>query len=330
MRALGRTLICIVCTLLACGNIAVGQTDAQNWPQRAVRIIVPNPPGVGNDLIARLFGERLSARWQQPVIVENMPGADGNIAAREFVQRRDDHTLMYSFTGLITINPLLHAKLPYDPDRDLVPIAPTSENALAIAVPQASKAGTLSELAQLARSRPGALTFAATPGVPHYAFAGFLKESGSEMVQAPYRNFSQAITDLVEGRIDIVASGIAPLLPQVAAGKVKLLAFINKQRMPVAPQVPTVVEAGFPGLAIGGATGFFGWRDMPPELREKIAADVRAIAAEPFITERLTKIGSLVRTSTPAEYAAAIDEQRKKIAVIAPSRKPAGTATPGK
>ncbi|MCC6886992.1 MAG: tripartite tricarboxylate transporter substrate binding protein [Hyphomicrobiales bacterium] len=290
---------------------------AQAWPQRAVRVIVPNPPGVGIDIIARLFAERLHARWGQPVAVENLPGADGIIAAREFIARNDDHTLLYSFGGLISINPLLHEKLPYDPNRDLVPIASTSENALAIAVTRSLAVDTLAELAQLARSRPGRLTWAATPGIPYFAFAAFQKSSGAEMQQASYRAFNQAIIDLGEGRIAAVAAGVAPLLPHARAGKIKLLAFINRERPPVAPEIPTVAEAGYPNLPVSGPTGFFGWRNMPNELRERIAADVREIAGETAIGERLAKIGSIVRRSTPAEFATAIEEQRASIAAVA-------------
>jgi tripartite-type tricarboxylate transporter receptor subunit TctC len=304
---------------LCLGALALvpGSSLAENWPQRTVRVIVPNPPGVGIDIIARLFAEQLRARWGQPVIVENLPGADGIIAAREFVAKRDNHTLLYSFGGLISINPLLHEKLPYDPHRDLVPVASTSENALAIAVPATLGVGSLAELAQLARSRAGKVTWAATPGVPYFAFAAFQKSSGGEMVQASYRDFNQALVDLGEGRIEAVAAGVAPLLPHVSAGRIKLLAFINRERLPVAPDIPTVAEAGYANLPVSGPTGFFGWRDMPGELRERIAADVREIAADPTIGQRLAKIGSVVRSSTPAEFAATIEEQRARIAAVA-------------
>ena len=134
MHTTTRRLVRAVALGLTALAIFPASSLAQTWPQRTVRVIVPNPPGVGIDVIARLFAERLSLRWGQPVIVENLPGADGIIAAREFVAKRDNHTLLYTFGGLISINPLLHEKLPYDPDRDLVPIASTSENALAIAV----------------------------------------------------------------------------------------------------------------------------------------------------------------------------------------------------
>jgi tripartite-type tricarboxylate transporter receptor subunit TctC len=291
-------------------------SSAQTWPERAVRVIVPNPPGVAIDVITRLFAERLAARWGQPIIVENLPGADGNIAMREFVGRRDKHTLLYSFAGPITINPLLYDKLPYDPV-DLVPIASTTDNFLAIATSQALKVGSLAELEKLARSRASKLNWTATPGLPYFALGGFFKGAGLDMVHVPYRDFNQALVDLAEGRTDAAASGVTPLLAQAHTGKIKLLAFVNPERAPVAPEVQTVAEAGYPNLTFSAVTGFFGWRDMPTELRERISADIRAIAADPAIQDRLAGMGSVARGSTPAEFAAIIEQQRVKVAAIA-------------
>jgi tripartite-type tricarboxylate transporter receptor subunit TctC len=294
---------------------------ADTWPQRTVRIITPLPPGTAIDTSARIFAERLSARWGQPVVVENLPGADGILAAREFVGRRDNHTLLYSFAGLITINPLLHEKLPYDPERDLVPIASTSDNFLAIAASETLKVGSLAELAKLARSRNNKLTWAATPGLPYFAFAAFQKATGLDMVQASYRDFNPALVDLGEGRIDAVAAGVTPLVPHARAGKVRLLAVVNRERTSAAPEVPTAAEAGFPELTFDGVTGFFGWRDMPSALRERIAADVSHAASEPAVKSRLTNMGSAARAGTSAEFVAAIEEQRAKIAAIANATK---------
>jgi tripartite-type tricarboxylate transporter receptor subunit TctC len=146
---------------------AGGDVLAQAWPQRPVRLIVPLPPGTAVDVSARVYAERLTAMWGQPVIVDNRPGADGIIAAREFVGRRDDHTLLYSFAGLITINPLTYTALPYDPTRDLVPIAASSDNCLAIAVASRLGVATLPELLKLARSRAEKINWAATAGLPN-------------------------------------------------------------------------------------------------------------------------------------------------------------------
>jgi len=269
------------------------------------------------DISARLFTERLAGKWRQSVVVENVPGSDGILAVREFVNRRDNHTLLYSFAGLITINPLLHAKLPYDPTRDLVPIATTSDNALAIAASTSLNIESVAELEKLARTRSGKLNWAASPGIPYFAFAGFLKYAGLDMVYVSYRDFNPAFVDVGEGRIDIMVAGIAPMVPHSRSGKIRLLAVLNRERTPVAPEVPTASEIGYPSLAFDGVTGFYGWRDIPDELKDRIAADVRAVAADPTIAERLKPTGTVVRAGTPADFAAAIEEQRAKMIAVA-------------
>ena len=316
MGTLSKKLSLVV--LMAAMSPAMCPADAgEAWPTRAVKVIVPLSAGGSIDTSARLFAEQLAARWGHPVIIENMPGADGILAAKEFISRGDQHTLLYSFAGLITINPLLREKLPYDPARDLVPIASSSDNFLAIAVSSKLQAASLRELVTLARSHPTKLNWAAAPGLPYFALSGFQKGEGMGMVYVPYRDFTPAIVDLGEGRIEVVATGLTSLLPQQQAGKVRVLAVINKTRSPAAPDVPTATEAGYPQLTFDGVTGFFGWREMPGELRDRIAADVRAAADNPAIKERLAKMGIVARGSTPGEFAAAIEEQRAKVAAIA-------------
>ncbi len=311
-----RDLVTIVMALFAT-LFAGGEVSAQAWPQRPVRLIVPLPPGTAVDVTARVYAERLASIWGQPVIVENLPGADGLIAAREFVGRRDDHTLLYSFAGLVTINPLNYARLPYDPARDLVPIAASSDNFLAIAVSPKLGVATLAELLKLARSRAEMINWAATAGLPYFAFAGFQKDSGVDMVYVPYRDFNPALADLKEGRIGVVSTALTQLLPHEQAGNLKLIAVINRTRCPLAPNVPTAAELGYPDLAFDGITGFFGWRDMTAALRERIAADVRSVAAQPAVVARFEAIGVVARSGTPAEFAAAIEEQRVKVAKVA-------------
>lgn len=291
--------------------------QAQSWPERAVRVIVPLPPGTAIDVSARLFTEYLSARWRQPIVVENLPGADGIIAMKEFVSRRDNHTLLYSFAGPITINPVLYEKLPYDPSRDLVPIAMASDNFLAIAASARLQVDSLEKLLELARSRPAQLNWAATAGLPYFAFAGLLKGAGVAAVYVPYRDFNPALSDVGAGRIEVASTALTQMLPHEKAGTLKFLAVFNRTRSPLAPDVPTVAEAGFPDLTFDGVTGFFGWRDMPVDLRDRIAADIRAVAAEAAIRDRLPPIGIVARSSTASEFAAAIDEQRVKVSAIA-------------
>jgi len=297
-------------------------STTESWPQRTVRVIVPLPPGSNTDLAARQFAEKLSQRWHQPVIIENRQGADGIPAVSGFVSARDDHTLLCSFAGIITINPLIYEKLPYDPVRDLVPIASIADNFVGIAVSQTLKVKSLDEFVKLARSQPRKLNWAASPGVPLYAFAALQNSTGIEMVQVAYRDFNSALPDVGEGRIQAVATGLFLLLPQVQAGKIRFLMLNSRQRSPQAPEVPTASEAGYPELTFDSVAGFYGWRDMPTDLKERIAADIRAVAADPAIAARLASSGSALRVGTPAEFAAVIEKQRMQIAAIARIMKP--------
>jgi tripartite-type tricarboxylate transporter receptor subunit TctC len=302
--------LCLVLALM----LAPPQALAQTWPQRTVRIIVPLPPGAGTDFAARLFADRLSARWGQPVIVENRQGADGIPAVTGFVTAHDNHTLLLSFGGVITINPLVYDKLPYDPARDLVPISPITNNFLAIAATESLKVDTIGGLMRVIRAQPGKLNWAATPGLPLYAFDALLKSNNLEMTQVAYRDFTPALQDFSQGRIHVAATSIVPLLTQAKTSNSKILVVLNRQRFPSTPEVPTIEEAGHPELTLDAIVGVYGWRDIPVELKERISADIRAVGADPEIGARLIAGGSIVTTGTPAEFAAAIEEQRTKVA----------------
>ena len=308
-------LLAIVVALASPG--ARAQVQAQNWPQRPVRVVVPFGAGSATDLTARLFADRLSNRWAQPVLVENRPGADSIVAVNTFVASHDDHTLLYSAPGPITVNPVLYAKLPYDPVHDLAPISLGSEVYVTVAAPASLKVKSLAEFVALARAAPGKLNWVATPGVVYFMFAGFVKGAGLDMVQVPYKDFTQAINDLAEGRIQATATSLAVVRPHVQSGKVVPLVVTSRERVRSAPDVPTAAEAGFPALSFGAFGGFFGWRDMPDALRERIAADVRAAGQDPDVAAKLAAAGVGVRTSTPAAFAAAIADERAAVAAIA-------------
>jgi tripartite-type tricarboxylate transporter receptor subunit TctC len=293
------------------------QTPSQPWPERPVRLIVPFGAGSATDLTARLFAARLATKWGQPVVVENRPGADSIVAVNAFVTNRDDHTLLYSAPGPITVNPVLYSQLPYDPARDLAPISLGSEVFVTVAVPASLKLTSLADLVALARAQPGKLNWVATPGVVYFMFAGFVKSAGLDMVQVPYKDFTQAINDLAEGRIQVTATSLAVVRPYVQAGKVTPLAVTSRARAHSAPDLPTAAEAGFPALSFGAFGGFFGWRDMPTALRERIAGDIRAAGMDPEVVAKLASAGVGVRTSTPAEFVAAIEDERAKVAAIA-------------
>jgi tripartite-type tricarboxylate transporter receptor subunit TctC len=295
---------------------APAQGPAASWPQRSVRVITPLGPGSGMDIVTRVFSERLAARWRQSVVVENRQGADGINAVNALLGDRDNHTLLFSFAGLISINPLIHDKLPYDPARDLVPIVSAVDSTLAIAVPGSLDVGTLAEFIALARAEPRRLNWAATAGLPIYVLGALQKNANIELVQVSYRDFTPAFQDLAEGRIQLMSTGINLLLAQTRAGKAKLLLVTNRERSPLAPEVPTAREAGYPDLTFDAVNGFYGARDMTADIKEKIAADVRAIAADPAVGQRLAATGAVIRSGTTADFLAAIEEQRAKVAAI--------------
>jgi tripartite-type tricarboxylate transporter receptor subunit TctC len=291
---------------------AMGQT----WPQRSVRLIVPLPPGTGTDLAARLLAERLSQRWGQPVVVENRQGGDGIPAVTTFLAARDDHTLLMSFAGIISINPLIHEKLPYNPSSDLVPIVPVVDNFLGVSASGTLKVNALADLVKLAKAQPHKLNWAATPGVPYYVLLALLRSAGIDMVQVFYRDFGPAAQDLNQGRLHVAATGVPLLVPHHQAGTSKLMFVTNRERSPQAPDVPTAREAGYPDLTFEGTVGIYGWRDMPQSIQKRISDDVQAIAGDAAFRDRIVKAGSAVRTGTAAEFAAAIEDQRSKIADI--------------
>jgi tripartite-type tricarboxylate transporter receptor subunit TctC len=262
------------------------------------------------------LADRLSKRWGQPVVVENRPGGDAIVAISAFVGAHDDHILLASPTSSFTAHPYLHDDLPYKPS-DLLPIARVSNTLITIAVPKSLNVGSLAELVALVRAQPGKLNWAGVTGALDFLFAGFLNRAGLTMTKVPYRNPVEAANDLGEGRVQVYESALAIVRPQLQAGKIKLLAVTNSVRAPTEPDVPTVKEAGYPELTLDGLVGFFGPPGMPNELRERIAADVRAVAADPVIGARLADTGQILNVGGPAEFAAATEEQRAKIAAIA-------------
>jgi len=290
---------------------------AQSWPQRTVKFLLPLGPGSGVDIGARLLADRLSARWGQPVVVENRPGGDGILAIGAFVSAHDDHVLLMTPTSSFTAHPYLHDNLPYKPS-DLLPIARVSNTIITIAVPSPLEVRSLEELIGLTRAQPGKLNWAGVTGALDFLFAGFLHRHGLNMTKVPYRNPVEAANDLAERRVQMYMAALAIVRPQLQTGKIKLLAVTNSVRAPAAPDIPTVKEAGFGELTFDGLVGLFGPSDMASEVRERIAADIRAVvAADPVIGERLTATGQILNIGGPAEFSQATQEQRQKVAAIA-------------
>jgi tripartite-type tricarboxylate transporter receptor subunit TctC len=288
------------------------------WPDRPVRVLVTFPAGSANDAAARVLGDALGRRWGKPVVVENRPGGDGLVAINAFTSANDDHTLLFVPTSAFTAHPYTHDKLPYDSERDLVPIVSVTTIVVAFAVPGDSEVKSLAEFVALARAKPDTLNVAAAAGNSELIMSSFIKTQNLPVAKVPYRDIIQAPNDLAQGRIQALLTSYAAMLGLIQSGKIKILAITSSKRVAIAPDVPTVTEAGFPFLGMDSLIGIYGPRGMPDALRDKIAADVRAVIdADATIAQRLAATAQIVDVRGPAEFATGIKEMREQLADIA-------------
>lgn len=314
MRHFQRPLFALV-GMLAAFAVTAPPAGAQTWPQRAVKFIVPLGPGAGVDIGARLLADRLSQKWGQTVVVENRVGGDGVVGLGAFAKAHDDHVLLDSPVSAFTAHPYLYNNLPYKPE-DLNPIVRISNTTVSISVPTALNVNSLKELFDLARREPGKLNWAGVTGALDFLFEGFLKGEGLDLKKVPYRNPVEATNDLSENRVQVYEGAFAIVRPHLQSGKIKVLAVTSTVRDPVHPEIPTVADAGFPGLTVDGLVGFFGPADMPAALRDRIAADIKAVA-DKTIADRLATTGQVMNIGGSAEFAKSIAAQRAQIGEMA-------------
>jgi tripartite-type tricarboxylate transporter receptor subunit TctC len=305
----------LVVIALAAPVLAQSPANSQTWPERAVKFIIPLGPGSGVDITARVFADRLSQKWGQPVVVENRPGGDAFVAITAVISAKDDHVLLFAPASTFTAHPLLHEKLPYDIN-DLVPIARVTNTLIALAVPTELGVGTVKELAAKINAQPGKLNYASVTGANDLMFAAFLKTEKLDMAKVPYKDPVAAINDLSENRIQSFVGAYAIMRPRVLAGKVKVIALTNLQHAAALPDIPTGREAGYKSLEFDGLVGLLGPREVPQAARDRIAADIREIAADPDVVAKLSTTGQVINPGTPAEFAAALADQRAAVAEI--------------
>ena len=226
-------LVLLAALALAAGLQLIGGTAAQQtFPARTVHFILPFGPASASDMTARLFADRSSARWGKPVVVENRPGGDGLVSLDAFVGAHDDHTMWFGPAGTFNVLPYQHDTLPFDPKRDLNPIASVSEVVLAISMPVSMNVTSIDQLVALARAQPGRLNAAAANGISDFLLFGFIKSMGLEIVRVPYRDIMQAPNDLAESRIQVLSTSLAVVQPLSRAARIKVLAVTSRQRAP--------------------------------------------------------------------------------------------------
>jgi len=288
--------------------------QAQSWPSRPVKFILSLGPGSGADLTGRMLADRLSKQWGQPVVVENRPGADAVLAINAVIAAKDDHTLLYGPSGSFVGHPFTLERVPYDRN-ELLPVARVSNTVVVLAAPASLKAQSLKEVMQMVREEPGKLNYASVTQVYDIMMAAYLKSAGLDMARVTYKDAVSAQNDLVEGRIQLYSAAYAIVRGHAQGGRIRILAVQNRTRAP-GLEAPTAAEAGFPELTLDGLVGLMAARSsgISDAVRERIAADVKAQLNDPALNERMTATGQIVNPGTPAEFAAAIDEQSKNLA----------------
>jgi len=249
-----RLLTCLIGFLLAAAAAWLTPAQAQAWPERSVRIMT-GPAGSSPDATARVLAEALSKRWKQNVVVENRAGADHILAVQGLLDARDGHTLLFTTHSALTVNPVLHAKLPYDPERDLAPLSLAVEDFLCVVAAPGLGVSSLRELVKAAAAKPGALNSYAVPGSPHLSWLAFQKRAGISTTFVAYKTPVAALADLAADRIHVVVTSLASARGPVEAGTVKLIAITNATRTPAAANVQTSAEAGYPDFTFGGCSG---------------------------------------------------------------------------
>lgn len=301
----------------ACATVVLPVSARADWPERTVKMIVTFPAGSANDAAARIIANALGKKWQKTVVVEDKPGAEGTIGVASFVSSQDDHALLYTVAGSITVAPLIIEKLPYNVEKDLLPIAATTAIVLTLAVTNDLAVTTIPDLMTQLKFNPGKYAWTSGPTLPRYVFAAFLKRNGLQMNFVSYRDASQPQADLGEGRIQALVTSWAASSAPVQTGKARYLAVINPTRAAALPDLPTVRELGYPELEINGLAGIFGSKAMPDSLRARVSADVAAVLREPEVRQKLEAGGHNVLDGTTEELSAGIAAQRAWVAGIA-------------
>jgi tripartite-type tricarboxylate transporter receptor subunit TctC len=295
-----------------------GTAAAQTFPSKAVRIVVPYPPGGGTDVVARTIAQKMNELLGQPAIVDNRAGANGIIGTDQVAKAPAD-----GYTVLITIashaiNPTLYAKLPYDTLADLAPVSLLAEYPFVITVHPSIPARTLKEFIAFAKARPGQLAYASSGNGsgPHLGMELFKSMAGIDMIHVPYKGAGQAMTDLLSGQVPVFLNNFLAAMPMIRAGKLRALAVTGRQRSAAMPEMPTVVEAGVPGYIVTGWYGMFVPAATPaPVVGVLHAAAVKALKSKD-VSERLSGEAAEIVASTPREFADFLKTEINKWAVV--------------
>jgi tripartite-type tricarboxylate transporter receptor subunit TctC len=303
----------------AATSLAAGRTFAQSaWPGRLVRIVVPYTPGTGMDILARTLGPHLGTAWGQAVVVENKPGASGNLGAGSVAKAAPDGLTLLMGVNTLIINPALYANMTYDPLKDLAPIGLCATGSFLLVASAASKIRSVDELVKMARAKPGALDYA-SPGIatPHHmAMELFKLQAKVSITHIPFSGTAGAVSAVLSGDVPLMFLPVHVALAQVKGGRLVVLAAAGKERSSLAPDVPTLAELGFKGVEADLWYGMLAPAGTPREIIVKVNADMTKVLAMAEVKTALAAQGMEVTPSSPEEMAALMKKDAARWAAV--------------
>ena len=309
----------MIAAALACALGAAHEARAQAYPAKSIRLVVPFPAGGTTDVVARMISQKLNEAFGQPVLVDNRPGAGGNIGA-EIVATAppDGYTLLVCSPAEIAINLSLYKKMPYDPIKSFTPVTLATSAPLVLVVHPSLPVHTVKELIALARSKPGQLVYAsAGTGGPQHLSGELMKSMANiDMVHVPYKGGAPAITDLLGGHVQLFFAGIPPALPHVRAGKLRAIAVTSAKRTQILPSAPTISESGLAGFAIDNWQGVLAPGNTPREIVTRLNTEIVKALLLPEVRQRLFDQGTEPVATSPQQFDAYIKSEIEKYAQI--------------
>ncbi len=298
----------------------INSVDAQTWPQRPVRLVVPLPPGSGSDLLARGLAQRLTALWGQPVVVDNRPGGNMIIATDAVAKSAPDgYTLLFGVDTSFTVNPHLYAKLPYDAVKDFQPVTHLTSFGVVLVANPSVPANNLAELVALAKKQPGKVSYASIgSGTQMHLLSAMLEnKAGVQLLHVPYKGIPQMSLAVLTGEVNMTWVGVFTARPQVQSGKLKALAYSGPSRSNLMPDVPTAIEQGYPDVEMSVWYGILAPAGTPRAIVERVHADVVRVMADPEFREK-EMLGKGYEPSGlgPEQFAALMAKESQQRAVM--------------
>ena len=309
----------VLATLLALLLLsAIPEAAAQAYPGRPVRVVVPFPPGGGTDIISRTVAQKLSEAWGQPVVVDNRSGANGLIGTELAARAKPDGYTLLVVIATHAINPSLYRKLPYDTAKDFAPVTLMAQYPYILTIHPALPARTVKELIALAKVRPGQLSYASSGegSGPHLGFELFKSAAKIDVVHVPYKGAGPANIDLISGQVQLMFNNFLAAMPQIKAGRLRVLAVSSAERSKVMPEVPTLAQSGLPGFEVISWYALLAPAETPTAIIAKVQADTAAALRSPAVSSRLSGEGAEPVGSTPEQLGKFIAIETRKWAKV--------------